>query len=159
MIYIWTDGSCDNKIKEGGCGIVLKYEQYEQYYSLGKYIRTTSARAEIRAVLEALRLITNKNLPVTLYCDNQYVVRSISMKWAYKWESENWIDSKSNFPGNKRKNYDLFIQLLEEIRKFTKIVEFVWVKGHSGNYYNEMCDILADNGRKSKKIIDDSKRI
>lgn len=155
-ITVYTDGSGDNAKKNGGFGVVLIYKGKETYYQSDQYINTTSVRQEIRGALKALQLITNKNLPVTLYCDNEYTVNSITKGWAYKWESEDWVDKASNFPGTKRKNYDLWIQVLEEIRKFTNTVEFVWVRGHNGNYYNEICDILAGEARKSEVIIDDS---
>jgi len=156
IITVYTDGSGDNKKKDGGFGIVLIYKGEEIYYQSDKYVNTSSARMEIRGVLKALQLIENKNLPVTLYCDNQYVVNSIAKGWAYKWESEDWIDSKSNFPGSKRKNWDLFVQLLAEIRKFKRMPQFKWIKGHNGHEHNEICDILAGEARKSEIIIDDS---
>lgn len=152
MIHVYTDGSCNNKSKQaGGCGIVLKYGEFEKHVSLGQFSNTTSARMEIRGALEALRLITNKNIPVMLYCDNKYVVNAIAMKWAERWESEYWLVNGAN-----RVNYDLWIQVLKEIRKFTKSVEFVWIKGHNGNHYNEICDRLAALGGKSLDITDDS---
>lgn len=164
-ITIYTDGSGDNAKKNGGFGIVLIYKGEETYYQSDQYINTTSARMEIRGALKALQLIKNKNLPVTLYCDNQYVVNSISLGWAKKWESEDWKGEYE--PGErqvfniwktlgKRTNYDLWMQVLEEIRKFTNTVEFRWVKGHNGHEYNEICDILAGEARKSEVIIDDS---
>ena len=156
IITIYTDGSGDNKKKDGGFGIVLIYKEEEVYYQSDKYINTSSARMEIRGALKALQLIENKKLPVELYCDNQYVVNSIAKGWAYKWESEKWRDSASNFPNTKRKNHDLFIQLLAEIRKFKKMPQFIWVKGHNGHEHNEICDILAGEARKSDIIIDDS---
>ena len=156
FIKIFTDGSGDNRKRDGGFGIVLIYKEEEVYYQSDKYTNTSSARMEIRGVLKALQLVENKSLPVALYCDNQYVVNSIAKGWAYKWESEDWIDGKSNFPGSKRKNWDLFVQLLAEIRKFKRMPQFKWVKGHNGHEHNEICDILAGEARKSDIIIDDS---
>ncbi len=155
FIKIFTDGSGDNRKRDGGFGIVLIYKEEEVYYQSDKYTNTSSARMEIRGVLKALQLVENKSLPVVLYCDNQYVVNSIAKGWAYKWESEDWVDSKSNFPGSKRKNWDLFVQLLAEIRKFKRMPQFKWVKGHSNIYHNEVCDILAGEARKSKKTVTD----
>lgn len=165
VIYAYSDGSGDNKKKNGGFGVVLVYGDSEVYYQSDQYINTSSARQEIRGALKALQLITNKNLPVVLYCDNRYVVDSIAKGWAKKWESEDWKGEYE--PGErqvfniwktlgKRTNYDLWMQVLEEIRKFTNTVQFVWCKGHSNIYYNEVCDILASEARKSEIIIDDS---
>lgn len=165
FIKIFTDGSGDNRKRDGGFGIVLIYKEEEVYYQSDKYTNTSSARMEIRGALKALQLIEIKSLPVTLYCDNQYVVNSIAKGWAYKWESENWKGEYE--PGErqvfniwktlgKRTNYDLWIQVLAEIRKFKHKPQFKWVKGHNGHEYNEICDILAGEARKSDIIIDDS---
>jgi ribonuclease HI len=146
-VSIWTDGSGDNKKGNGGFGIVLTYREEEILYQSDQYINTTSARMEIKALLEALRLVCDKSTLIKLYCDNQYVCFSISKNWAEKWEKENW---------NNRKNKDLWIQVLEEIRKFKHKPQIIWVKGHNGDEYNEICDILAGEARKSEIIIDDS---
>jgi ribonuclease HI len=50
----------------------------------------------------------------------------------YRWEKKGW----------KKKNVDLWKEMFE----LCKILKpsFFWVKGHSGNKYNELCDSLAD---------------
>lgn len=158
IVHIWTDGSANNKTKQnGGCGIVMKYMQHQQEFTFGQFVNTTSARMEIRAVLEALKLITDKSKKLKIYSDNQYVVNSVMLEWALKWESENWIDRKSNFPGTKRINHDLWIQVLEEIRKYKPYhVELIWVRGHqnTGNF-NDLADKLAGEAAKNTEIIRD----
>ncbi len=152
LIEIWTDGSCNNKTHaNGGYGIVLKYGEHEKHIFGGSYINTTSARMEIRGVLEALRSITNKTIPVTLYCDNRYVVDSVALDWMYDWERNYWITKDG-----LRKNHDLWKQMIIEIKKFSKKPRFIHVHGHNGNHYNEICDRLAAKGGKNETIIDDS---
>ncbi len=112
---------------------------------------------EIRALLESLIQITDKSFPVTIYCDNEYVVKSIGLGWAENWERNKWIDLKSKT--GKRTNADLWIQVLEEIRKFSIVVNVVWVRGHDDNHFNEIADRLADKARKSDIIIDDTEKI
>jgi ribonuclease HI len=156
MIYIWTDGSCRNKTKDkGGYGIVVRYGKSEEHISGGSYINTTSARMEIRGVLEALRYIEDKALPVKIYSDNQYVVKSITERWCYNWKTNNWSDGK----GGKRINHDLWIQVIDELSKFETQPILEWVRGHDGNEYNEVADQLAGKGAKNEEIIDDSTTI
>lgn len=151
MITVYTDGSCNNKTKQnGGYGIVLLYNGYEKHISGGSYCFTTSSRMEVRAVLEAFKLIKNKSLPITLYCDNEYVVKSIQLKWVYRWESESWICKEGLRP-----NSDLWKQMLIELRMFDLEPSLVWVRGHNGNKYNEICDKLASIGAKSENLIKD----
>ena len=47
----------------------------------------------------------------------------------------------------KALNVDLWQQLLEQLQIHK--VEFVWVKGHAGHKYNEICDTLAVNEYKA----------
>lgn len=147
-VYIWTDGSCNNNTKlNGGYGIVLKYKEHIKKTFGGQYIGSTSARMELRGAVEALKLITNKKFRVMLYCDNQYTVNSVAKGWLQNWEMQNWAG---------RTNKDLLQELLQEVRKFPEsYVQFIWVKGHNGNLFNEICDHLASQGAKSKTIIND----
>lgn len=145
-IHIWTDGSCNNKThKNGGCGIILLYDGHRKEMSIGQYINTTSARMEMRSILFALQAITNKSIPIELYCDNQYVVNGIKKGWAFKWESEGWYN---------RLNADLWKQILYEYRRFPDgNVRFNWVKGHSNITHNERADYLAKIGSKMTKTM------
>lgn len=152
MIYIYTDGSCNNKTHDkGGIGIVLidssLKERNDEPIMMGSWYNTTSARMEIRAVLEALKLVEDKTKPVTIYCDNQYVVNSIDKRWAYRWKEEGW---------GTRLNQDLWKQVLIEIDKFLPgNVHFHWIRGHNGNIYNETCDQLANRGGNHPNLIED----
>ena len=51
--------------------------------------------------------------------------------------------------GDEVKNRDLWVRLYalyKEIKKVkNKKIEFIKVKGHAGNTYNEKCDVLARN--------------
>lgn len=154
MIEIWTDGSGDNRpeVKNGGYGYVLIYGENEKHVSSDQYSHTTSARMEIRAVLAALTEIKSNDIPIKLYCDNQYVCHSISKGWADKWEREEW---KAATETGLRINYDLWKQVLIQVRRFTVKPELIWIKGHNGTHYNELADRLADKGRKSEIILKD----
>ena len=153
-ITIYTDGSCRNKDgMHGGYGIVLIYKSHQKHIQSDQYIHTTSARMEIRGVLEALRSITNKNIPIHLYCDNMYCVNAWRERWVTKWELDGWMNG-----GKERVNSDLWKLVLKEIRMFKdhhNNVVFEHVKGHSGNKYNHICDRLAAKGGQSEIIIKD----
>ncbi len=54
----------------------------------------------------------------------------------------------------RRKNPDLWIRFLKIYRKHK--VRFVWIKGHSNNTENEVCDRLAVNAYTSGILIEDT---
>ena len=71
--------------------------------------------------------------------DSQYLVHAITKHWAENWQRGGWIKGD----GKPAKNPDLWQRMLDLIKTFAK-VDFQWVKGHAGDYYNERCDRLAN---------------
>ena len=90
-------------------------------------------------MLAAIKALEELRYPcrVTLWTDSKYLSDSIKLGWAKSWRSKGW-KLKS---GDKAKNIDLWIRLLEQCEKHQ--VEFVWVKGHDGHPENERCDELS----------------
>lgn len=133
-IIIYTDGACSGNPGKGGWAAILLYKNHRKNLS-GVYRLTTNNRMELIAVIEALKSIKNKNIPVIVYSDSQYVVESINKAYIYQWE---------NKPFKKVKNPDLWKELIILIRSFEDI-QFEWVKGHSNNTLNAECDTMAVN--------------
>lgn len=132
-VTIYTDGSC-RKNKNGGWASILIYKKtIKEIY--GSSINTTNNQMELCAPLKALKLLKFK-CNVIIYSDSQYVVKG-GNQWMYKWASNNWITS-TNKPV---KNQDLWKELYSLCSQHS--VEFAWVKGHNGDFYNERCDELA----------------
>lgn len=134
-INIYTDGACSGNPGPGGWGAVLIYNGIEKQISGGEK-NTTNNRMELTAVIEALKAL-KEPCNVTLTTDSKYVCDAINKQWVFGWQRNNWrkADKKPAL------NVDLWEQLLE-LLKIHK-VEFVWVKGHNGHKYNEICDALA----------------
>lgn len=134
-INIYTDGACSGNPGPGGWGAVLVYNGIEKQISGGEK-NTTNNRMELTAVIEALKAL-KEPCNVTLTTDSKYVCDAINKEWVFGWQRNNWrkADKKPAL------NVDLWEQLLE-LLKIHK-VEFVWVKGHNGHKYNEICDALA----------------
>ena len=136
-VEIYTDGACTGNPGKGGYGAVLIYNGNEKRISCG-YRKTTNNRMELMAAIEALRLL-REECNVTLYSDSKYLTDAINKKWLDSWQKNGWkkADKKSVL------NVDLWTQIISLTEKHN--VTFVWVKGHSGNTYNEVCDELAVN--------------
>jgi ribonuclease HI len=132
QLIIYTDGAARGNPGRGGYGAILMWGDVRKELSAG-YRLTTNNRMELLAVIVALRSLTKKNIPVTIYTDSQYIVNAVEKKWL-----DNWI--KTDFKGGK-KNKDLWLQYHALATHYR--IRFVWVKGHADNPYNNRCDELA----------------
>lgn len=135
QIEIYTDGACSGNPGPGGWGAVLVYNGKEKELS-GSEKETTNNRMELTAVIMALNAL-NQPCEVKLTTDSKYVCDAVNKGWVYSWRKNGWRKS------DKRPalNVDLWEELLSLLEKHE--VEFIWVKGHNGHKYNEICDALA----------------
>lgn len=97
---------------------------------------TTNNRMEITAAIEALRAL---KVPcrVKLYSDSAYLVNAFRQNWLGTWQRNGWMNSKKE----PVENQDLWQELLEVARPHQ--VEWLKVKGHADNPFNNRCDELA----------------
>lgn len=136
-VIIYTDGACSGNPGPGGWGSILMYKDNKKEISGGK-TDTTNNIMELTAVIEGLKLLKFP-CKVKLYSDSAYVVNAFNEKWIYGWLKNGWRNSSKETVKNK--------ELWQELYDLTKIheVEFIKVKGHSDNEYNNRCDELARN--------------
>lgn len=141
-IKIYTDGACSGNPGPGGWGAVLLSGKHRKDIS-GTAKNTTNNRMELSAVIESLKLLKNPS-EITIYTDSKYVMDGIT-KWIFNWKKNGWKGS------NKKpvKNVDLWQDLDKGISQHK--AEWIWVKGHSGDFYNEVADDLARNASLSIK--------
>lgn len=134
-VIIYTDGACSGNPGPGGWGSILMYKDKIKEIYGGKK-DTTNNVMELTAVIEALKMLKFK-CNVKLYSDSAYVVNAFNQKWIYGWMKNGWKNSNKEPVKNK--------ELWEELYSLTKIhnVEFIKVKGHADNKYNNRCDELA----------------
>ena len=144
-ILLYTDGASRGNPGPGGYGVLLIWGNHRKELSQG-YKFTTNNRMELLAVIEGIKAIKKKELPVTVFSDSQYIVNAVEKGWL-----ANWI--KTNFKGGK-KNADLWKEYFE-LAKNIKI-KFVWVKGHANNPYNNRCDELATAAADGKNLLEDT---
>jgi len=134
-VTVYTDGACSGNPGRGGYGCVLLYGEHRKELA-GGFQLTTNNRMEILACIVALEALKYE-CEVTIYSDSKYVVNSIDKGWALKWKANGWKRNKTD----QAKNADLWQRLLALCDKHN--VKFKWVKGHSGDVENEVCDKLA----------------
>ena len=147
MIHIYTDGGCSGNpgpggwaylmVEKGVAGDTVIAEKWDGEKN------TTNNRMELLAVINALNSlkspIPHSPFPtphLTLYTDSQYVQKGIT-EWIHNWKRNNWRTSGKQ----PVKNQDLWITLDALAAAFP--IQWMGVKGHAGNTYNERCDALT----------------
>ena len=143
-IIIYTDGAARGNPGPGGYGVVMMYGKHRKELC-GGFKHTTNNRMELMAVIKGLQLLKRTDIPVVIYSDSKYVVDAVTKGWLF-----NWI--KTDFKGGK-KNADLWRTYYNLSRKFN--IEFVWVKGHAENVFNNRCDELATSAADQKDLPED----
>ena len=134
-ITIYTDGACSGNPGPGGWAAVLMYKDEKKEISGGKK-DTTNNIMEITAVIKGLEALKFPCI-VDLYSDSAYVVNTFLQGWIYNWQKNNWRTADKKPVKNKE-----FWERLYDLTKIHK-VNFIKVKGHSDNEYNNRCDELA----------------
>ena len=125
----YSDGSCDNlhpKRPGGAAYIIFDKDGQEVKRASKGFMGTSNNRMEILAIMSIVNSLPPLS-SVTIYSDSQYSINVLSGKWK---ASEN-LDQIKRYKG---------ICLTKNIK-----VNFVWVRGHNGNQYNELCDQMARN--------------
>lgn len=137
LITIHTDGACSGNPGPGGWGALLEWKGHEKEL-FGGEPETTNNRMELKAAIEALNALKRPS-KVRLVTDSVYV-RDGVMKWIHGWKKNGWKTAAKK----PVKNADLWQALDEAARRHT--IEWVWVKGHTGDPGNERADALARAG-------------
>ena len=143
-VNIYTDGACSGNPGEGGYAAILMYGGVEKIIS-GCEEMTTNNRMELLGVISALKALKEQCV-VNLYSDSQYVTDAFNKGWITDWVNNGWKTSSKK----PVKNVDLWKELIE-LTSF-HVVNFVKVKGHSDNEYNNRCDKIAVNEYKTLQL-------
>ena len=133
MIKIHTDGSCLGNPGAGGWAAIIVDEKNQREEISGGEEHTTNNRMELTAAIRALKKIPAGS-SVELFTDSSYLKNAFTNGWLAKWKRNGWNNGRVL-------NQDLWLELDELIK--SRAVNFNWVKGHAGNFFNERCDTLA----------------
>ncbi len=140
-VTIYTDGACSGNPGKGGWGAILMCKGKMKEISGGEK-ETTNNRMELTAPIEALKLL-KKPCNVKIYSDSAYLINAFTNGWIYNWFKNGWKTADKKDVKNK--------ELWIEIYNYTKIhkIEWIKVKGHSDNEYNNRCDEMAVEAAKT----------
>ena len=142
VINIYTDGTCKSSPGPGGWAAVILTPHGTNLTVRGRDPTSTNDRMELTAAVKGLyqldHLISKAwDVPVILHSHSKYLTDAFNQNWLGKWQKNGWSTSK----GQSVSNRDLWevLLLLTKQRNIT----WQWVKGHSGNYFNDLCDQIA----------------
>jgi len=136
-IAIYTDGGCSPNPGPGGWGAILVNPRKVTELSGGDP-DTTNNRMELTAAVEALRAL-KQPCAIDFYTDSEYLRKGIT-QWIERWAANGWRSSPGG-KGRRIANGDLWQTLYHLTGQHT--ITWHWVKGHSGDPYNERADALA----------------
>lgn len=144
-IIIYADGACIPNPGTGGWAAIIITDTGEREISDSEG-NTTNNRMELMGIIRGLQMVRNPS-SISICSDSQYVTNAFNKKWIYRWKANNWMVKQ----GKQRKNFDLWEKLLNLTQPHN--IQWVWVRGHSGDIYNERCDKLAFSAitKKNKK--------
>ena len=136
MVF-YTDGSAHPNPGPGGFGVVTVDPKGEVIETYAKHCdNTTNNAEEMKAILYAAYRARLAGESAVIYSDSAYAINTFT-NWMYSWERNNWTKSDGKVP----ENLDL-VKAFFDLSK-TMDINFIKVKGHKGNKYNELADKLA----------------
>ena len=132
---VFTDGSAVPNPGPGGWGVVWVEGDEIQSQAHGHDPDTTNNRMELRALIEAFKMLP-EDTATDVLTDSRLCVNTIT-KWAPGWERKGWKRKTGPI-----KNLELVQELLALYRARSKC-DLIWIAAHSGHRWNEYADSLA----------------
>lgn len=134
----------------GGWGYVILDENDEEVMTTygGENISSNNAM-ELTAIRNGLRKFLSfgyTGKTVEVYSDSAYCI-NIFTSWINGWKVNGWTRGKKHEPIENVEIIKEIDTILENIKRHFCSVEFVKVRGHAGDKWNEVCDKLAVRGK------------
>jgi len=141
IVEIYCDGACSGNPGPGGWASLIIYRDNIIEIS-GGLKNTTNQRMEMISCIQGLEYTKKyefENNLIEVYSDSAYLANCMNNgdSWYRKWIKNGWINSQKKPVVNKNL-WEQLIRLNDELN-----INFIKIKGHSGNEYNERADKLA----------------
>lgn len=125
-LIVYTDGGCaKNPYGKGGYGAIIIYEDGNIIELTDGFKVTTNNRMEIMGFIAVLEKIKCESYIIDLYSDSKYLLNCLKGLW------------------KRTKNLDLWAIIDKYLKASHHIIHYNFVKGHSGNIWNNRCDELV----------------
>ena len=143
-LELYTDGSCLNNFY-GGWAYYLVEDSKVIAYDSGMTTHTSHQRMELYSTIEGFKKAENffdcHKDTILVISDSAYLINGIT-SWINGWRINNWMNSRKE-PVKNQELWKILDELLDDFKKKYN-VSFKKVRGHSGIYWNEVCDKLAN---------------
>ena len=141
-IIIYTDGAARGNPGPAGWGAVFLLGGKIFFEMGGRADYATNNQMELIAAIEGLKYLKQKNIQATpvykveIFADSKYVIFG-STEWIQNWMKNSWRNAANKPVLNQ--------ELWEELYKLTQKFKPQWhyVKGHSGDKWNDRVDEIA----------------
>jgi len=147
-VIIHGDGACSGNPGPGGWAAELEFENSIAVTLTGGDPQTTNNVMELSAVIAAFKYIVSNNITpadITLRLDSKYVLTGLET-WSVNWEANNWKGGRNRLVKNAEL-WQTLVELKHEILDRGGSIDYVHVKGHSGDLKNELVDRIAVESR------------
>lgn len=124
--YAYSDGSGDNRnpYHPGGSAYIILDHQRRLWKKNSKgFLNTTTNRMELLAIISIVNALPQGS-SVIIFTDSQYCTKAVNIKYPLK-------------------NADQLARYHQIVDSKQLKVVLQWIRGHAGNYYNELCDQMA----------------
>jgi len=132
---IYTDASFLESKNKSGMAVIVKYPDGKYLLDQIAGVADNNCLAELEAVVKGLEMIGRTEM-IRLITDSRYVRKGLT-EWMFYWRLNNWLTANAEPAKN--------IEQWKAVDRLTagKYIEVAWIKGHSGNFENTMCDLYA----------------
>ena len=146
---IYTDGSCLGNPGIGGWAFVIVHPDGLVCRWANSQCNTTNNVMELTAAFKALEYAVqhNYNCDINLYTDSNYLKNGMTL-WIHSWKNNEWKTSN----GKHVKNDYIWKDIDKMCEKLNGNVNWIHVKAHADDYYNNMVDRLANEAAHNKVV-------
>lgn len=145
LVILYTDGACSGNPGPGGWGALLMNRDKKKELS-GSEPHTTNNRMEMQAVVEGLKAL-KMSCHVKIHSDSALIINAFTRGWVQNWLRNGWKKADKKPVENR----DLWEAIMEAGKGHR--LEWIKVKGHSTDPYNNRVDELAVNASKNQHSV------
>ncbi len=138
-MVVYSDGACRGNPGPGSYGLYIENLNESTYTESDSFKVTTNNKMELLGIIKGLEYAIKEDAKrVLVVTDSKYAINGME-SWMAGWKARGWKKADKKTP----ENVEMW-QILDRYKDKFSLLNFEWVKGHSGHPQNELCDQLAN---------------